>query len=1003
MDGTSTRYKNTQWKVFVSSTGFGLGDFRDAARDVIKGFRYDGRRYFEPVVMEEFGAVDGPAREVCADRVRDCDLLVGIVGIRYGDHPPDDQTSFTEIEFQTAVEHGLPRLMYLLDEQKASALESASPQGDDRADRQRQFRRRVAVDRVSDITVGSVEVFKKALRSALKYWVENDSFKLAMVDHSQEFRQARTRLLDAAEQTGGAMLIFGAPGTGKTTLFNTLLNDVGVRHAYHYLIGPITIRLADADAAVQAGATVSTELKRIAGKKGTARAVLPSVLITLFLESDRVGGKEVDAGNLAALEQLFSWDVPCAVVIAETNSRQVRERLDRDVGWGAGAVITISDYDAVGYALEQMARDAPDVDAWPDPDTRILAEALGLRPISLYAAAKDIEAEALDSQDLVGIRIGEQLEAIGSERSGEDRYEDRYKALIGNSIKDLSQRAKDVLALTTVLHPKPTRFPDAMVVALDLSTDLDRDEAIEEAKAIALSNADSDLTAGQLRRRAEAARLIRELVGRGLLERTTRPGPRGQRSRSLLTLHPANVQAIHEHLPLTDEQRAEGHARAEAFYRALVGEAVSGSFDSRFRMENDIWWERAEEWIYHFSHITPDRAGIAFATLFLDAYWWWDLYVSFDFCDRLLDYAHRPRVQAVPKMPEVARLLARFRDTYPREHESTLERLHVEIAGEDPGQAAGPQATARKGAGVIPVLRELCQCLGITELDALFASDPPGPGDAAPEPDDQTHLHLLGLICLYLAEGHRFRAELEPDGSALAAAEACYRRAESYFLAEEDGWDVGWARYLLGEVVSERGGDPDPLWDQSEDAADEDSDTELLANVERARGDHLRKRDLNSALVHYGRAVFYGMALQVTSNLDSGADPYTQALYREMQLHAVKVMAEPALHDQASPLDARVAEASRRLKVMLGEWGDSWQPDQGERDEALGEATRKKTEESAAAIAAAAFPPGPGDAVLGEPDSDYYRVVDDLIERTRTQPWVKGLSRWAEHREQASR
>ena len=84
----------------------------------------------------------------------------------------------------------------------------------------------------------------------------------------------------------------------------------------------------------------------------------------------------------------------------------------------------------------------------------------------------------------------------------------------------------------------------------------------------------------------------------------------------------ANVRAIRKYLPLSDEKRAQGHARAEAFYRVQVGQAVSGSYNSRFQMENEAWWDDAEEWLYHFSHITPGQAAISFTTLFFDAYWW---------------------------------------------------------------------------------------------------------------------------------------------------------------------------------------------------------------------------------------------------------------------------------------------------------------------------------------------------------------------------------------------
>ena len=117
--------------------------------------------------------------------------------------------------------------------------------------------------------------------------------------------------------------------------------------------------------------------------------------------------------------------------------------------------------------------------------------------------------------------------------------------------------------------------------------------------------------------------------------------------------------------------------------------------------------------------------------LFLDAWWWWDLYVKFDFCDQLLDYAERPRVRvASPQLQKVARLLAEFRNRYPREHDVTVARLHAEVAGGDPARAAGLRETARTGAGIIPILKNLCDHLRITELDALFADvPPPGSGD----------------------------------------------------------------------------------------------------------------------------------------------------------------------------------------------------------------------------------------------------------------------------------
>lgn len=53
---------------------------------------------------------------MCAERVRGCEVYVGVLGTRYGS-PVRDQSevSYTELEFDTATEAGLDRLVFLLD------------------------------------------------------------------------------------------------------------------------------------------------------------------------------------------------------------------------------------------------------------------------------------------------------------------------------------------------------------------------------------------------------------------------------------------------------------------------------------------------------------------------------------------------------------------------------------------------------------------------------------------------------------------------------------------------------------------------------------------------------------------------------------------------------------------------------------------------------------------------------------------------------------------------
>ena len=51
------------------------------------------------------------------DRVRGCDIYVGLIGLRYGSPVRDrPDVSYTELEFEAATAAGLPRLVFVLDE-----------------------------------------------------------------------------------------------------------------------------------------------------------------------------------------------------------------------------------------------------------------------------------------------------------------------------------------------------------------------------------------------------------------------------------------------------------------------------------------------------------------------------------------------------------------------------------------------------------------------------------------------------------------------------------------------------------------------------------------------------------------------------------------------------------------------------------------------------------------------------------------------------------------------
>ena len=68
------------------------------------------------VDMADFPSVDACPARVCEDRVKSCDVYVGIYGLRYGSPVRDrPEVSYTELEFDTATVQRMPRLLFVLD------------------------------------------------------------------------------------------------------------------------------------------------------------------------------------------------------------------------------------------------------------------------------------------------------------------------------------------------------------------------------------------------------------------------------------------------------------------------------------------------------------------------------------------------------------------------------------------------------------------------------------------------------------------------------------------------------------------------------------------------------------------------------------------------------------------------------------------------------------------------------------------------------------------------
>jgi hypothetical protein len=124
--------------VFLSSTSKDLESYREAAYRTIEGL--DG---YHCVRMEDFGSRDDHPDDFCRAKVKECDVVVCLLGPCYGSLAPSD-LSYTEREFDAA--EGKDLLVFLTEEEfpiPNNLVESDAPR-----ERQNAFRKKAAHGRM---------------------------------------------------------------------------------------------------------------------------------------------------------------------------------------------------------------------------------------------------------------------------------------------------------------------------------------------------------------------------------------------------------------------------------------------------------------------------------------------------------------------------------------------------------------------------------------------------------------------------------------------------------------------------------------------------------------------------------------------------------------------------------------------------------------------------------------------------------------------------------------
>ena len=119
--------------------------------------------------MAYFTAREDRPASYCRQQMQRANVYVGIIGFRYGSPVKDQpELSYTELEFVAATEQGLPRLVFLLDEDAVLPLPRSCLSDPRFEERQRAFRARATDAGVAWQRVGSPGDLELLLFQALK-------------------------------------------------------------------------------------------------------------------------------------------------------------------------------------------------------------------------------------------------------------------------------------------------------------------------------------------------------------------------------------------------------------------------------------------------------------------------------------------------------------------------------------------------------------------------------------------------------------------------------------------------------------------------------------------------------------------------------------------------------------------------------------------------------------------------------------------------------------------
>lgn len=110
----TSKTNTTRKTVFISSTFLDLKEERKKVWDCLEKFDVTVKG------MEQFGARKSTPLATCISEVEQSDIYVGIIGMRYGSEEPNSGKSYSQLEYEKAIEQNKEILIYLIDEESSA-------------------------------------------------------------------------------------------------------------------------------------------------------------------------------------------------------------------------------------------------------------------------------------------------------------------------------------------------------------------------------------------------------------------------------------------------------------------------------------------------------------------------------------------------------------------------------------------------------------------------------------------------------------------------------------------------------------------------------------------------------------------------------------------------------------------------------------------------------------------------------------------------------------------